>query len=241
MLLAASCDLGLLSLVPAHETTSHLTNTLAHICRAAALDVDPSGGHRSEAAVASAREQFGANALPPKRARSFYEFVLDALEDPIMALLVVAAVISIALALAFGEDPEVEWLEGLAILVAVLIVVLVTAVNDYLKEQKFVELEKVKDTRLVRVQRAGRSVTVPLPEIVVGDVLVRLFLFLFFFFFSSLLFLIYSIFFFVLYSLLSSLFFFSLSSILFSVSLLRIVDFNCLFVVFIFVGFVTFF
>jgi hypothetical protein len=48
-----------------------------------------------------------------------------------MRVLIVAAVISLAIGIAF--DPGEGWLEGAAILVAVCIVVIVGATNDFLK------------------------------------------------------------------------------------------------------------
>jgi hypothetical protein len=41
--------------------------------------------------------------------------------------------LSLILALTLSEHPEIEWMDGFAILVAVAIVVLVTGINDYKK------------------------------------------------------------------------------------------------------------
>jgi len=70
--------------------------------------------------------------------------------DKVLLLLSAAAVISLALGLyqTFGikkkpgEGPSVEWVEGVAIIVAVTIVVVVGAGNDYQKERQFVKLNK---------------------------------------------------------------------------------------------------
>lgn len=53
------------------------------------------------------------------------------------------AVISIALSLAIADhERSTAWIEGFAILMAVVIVVIVTAINDYTKEQQFRDLQK---------------------------------------------------------------------------------------------------
>lgn len=45
----------------------------------------------------------------------------------------------------------VKWVEGVAIIVAILIVVLVGSVNDYQKEKQFRKLNAKKDDRVVKV------------------------------------------------------------------------------------------
>jgi Ca2+ transporting ATPase len=51
-----------------------------------------------------------------------------------LKVLVVAAVISIVISMIFEENKKLAWVEGAAILVAVAVVSLVTAYNDYKKE-----------------------------------------------------------------------------------------------------------
>lgn len=47
--------------------------------------------------------------------------------------------------------PGVKWVEGVAIIVAVLIVVLVGSINDYQKERQFRKLNAKKEDRVVKV------------------------------------------------------------------------------------------
>lgn len=63
-------------------------------------------------------------------------------------LFLVCGIISIVLSMAFfdNEERKTGWVEGFAILMAVLIVVMVTAVNDYTKERQFRELQKKLDS-----------------------------------------------------------------------------------------------
>ncbi len=61
-------------------------------------------------------------------------------------------------------------MEGAAILAAVLLVVLVTALNDWTKERQFRGLQKKLDTdSRFSVLRNSEIVELPLAEIVVGD------------------------------------------------------------------------
>ncbi|CAL4080522.1 unnamed protein product, partial [Meganyctiphanes norvegica] len=69
-----------------------------------------------------------------------------------------------------GEEAP-EWIEGFAILVSVIVVVLVTAFNDYSKEAQFRGLqEKIESTNVFSVIRQKVNQQIPNNEIVVGDV-----------------------------------------------------------------------
>lgn len=46
----------------------------------------------------------------------------------------------------------VKWVEGVAIIVAILIVVMVGSVNDFQKEKQFRKLNAKKDDRIVKVK-----------------------------------------------------------------------------------------
>ncbi|CAN0268184.1 unnamed protein product, partial [Laminaria digitata] len=65
------------------------------------------------------------------------------------------------------------WIDGVAILIAVLIVALVTASNDYSKELQFRALEKTsEETNQTMVLRDGTTQMIHPEELVVGDVVV---------------------------------------------------------------------
>jgi hypothetical protein len=80
----------------------------------------------------------------------------DALQDVTLYALLASGFFSV-LAGKFlgGEAAQSGTLEGLAILGSVVVVVLVTAVNDYQKESQFQELNTVKDDVQVRKTRDG--------------------------------------------------------------------------------------
>lgn len=68
--------------------------------------------------------------------------------------------------------PSVEWVEGVAIIVAILIVVLVGSVNDYQKELQFRKLNAKKEDRKVKVIRDGSERLLTVYDVVVGDICV---------------------------------------------------------------------
>jgi len=64
--------------------------------------------------------------------------MLDALEDVMLWILLVAGVVSIVLdMITHADERSMAWIEGFAIILAVFIVVIVTAINDRNKEVKF--------------------------------------------------------------------------------------------------------
>ncbi|KAJ9212385.1 hypothetical protein DTO166G4_6016 [Paecilomyces variotii] len=126
-------------------------------------------------AFADRKRVFGDNRLPEKKAKSFLELAWIAYNDKVLILLTIAAVISLALGIyqsvtAKNGEPGVEWVEGVAIIVAILIVVIVGAVNDWQKERQFVKLNKKKEDRHVKVIRSGKTVEISVFDVLVGDV-----------------------------------------------------------------------
>uniref|UniRef100_A0A8C7LBB9 Calcium-transporting ATPase n=1 Tax=Oncorhynchus kisutch TaxID=8019 RepID=A0A8C7LBB9_ONCKI len=71
------------------------------------------------------------------------------------------------------DDGEAEagWIEGAAILLSVVCVVLVTAFNDWSKEKQFRGLQsRIEQEQKFAVVRGGQVIQIPVAEIVVGDV-----------------------------------------------------------------------
>ncbi|KAI0925597.1 hypothetical protein AcV5_008291 [Taiwanofungus camphoratus] len=100
-----------------------------------------------------------------------------ALKDKVLVLLSVAAVVSLALGFFqdFGTprppgEPPVDWVEGVAIIVAIVIVVMVGSINDWQKERQFQTLNDKKEERGVKVVRNGVEHVLDVREVVVGDV-----------------------------------------------------------------------
>jgi len=70
-----------------------------------------------------------------------------------------------------SHESEAGWIEGVAILVAVIVVVLVTAFNDWSKERQFRGLQnKIENEHKFSTIRDGQIVQIPVGEIVVGDI-----------------------------------------------------------------------
>lgn len=71
------------------------------------------------------------------------------------------------------EDDEAKygWIEGLAILISVIVVVIVTAFNDYSKERQFRGLQsRIEGEHKFSVIRQGEVKQISVADIVVGDI-----------------------------------------------------------------------
>ncbi|PWY81521.1 plasma membrane calcium-transporting ATPase [Aspergillus sclerotioniger CBS 115572] len=133
--------------------------------------------HHDTEQFADRRTVFGDNRLPIPKPPTILQLIWMAYNDHVLFLLTGAAIISLALGLyqTFGtkhisSNPPVEWVEGVAIIVAIIVIVLVGAGNDFQKQWQFQKLNKKKQDRDVRVIRSGRSQEVTIHDLVVGDI-----------------------------------------------------------------------
>ncbi|MCJ1452713.1 plasma membrane calcium [Mycoblastus sanguinarius] len=122
---------------------------------------------------------FNDNRLPAKKSLSIWRLFWNAFNDRVLIILTIAAVVSLALGVYEavgqtrqpGEGQSLDWVEGLAIEIAVVIVVLVTGLNDYRREKQFVALNAKKEDRQVKAVRSGKSVVISIFDVMVGDVI----------------------------------------------------------------------
>lgn len=74
-------------------------------------------------------------------------------------------------ALLEAEEEHHGWIEGLAILISVIVVVIVTAFNDYSKERQFRGLQnRIEGEHKFSVIRAGEVCQISVGDILVGDI-----------------------------------------------------------------------
>ena len=137
----------------------------------------PSTRRGAEESFSDRKRVYKDNRLPEKKAKSLLQLVWITFNDKILILLSIAALVSLAVGLyqTFGQhhdaaNPPVEWIEGVAIIVAILIVVVVGSLNDWQKERQFAKLNRKKTDRLVKVVRSGRTMEISIYDILVGDV-----------------------------------------------------------------------
>ncbi|CEG68451.1 Putative Calcium-translocating P-type ATPase, PMCA-type [Rhizopus microsporus] len=123
---------------------------------------------------------FGPNRLPELEPVSLLKIMWEAYQDKTKKK--TSAVISLTVGIyedltiveydALGNRvPGVKWVEGVAIVIAVSLVVIVSSVNDYQKEKQFRDLNAKKEDRQVTAIRSGEHVLLSVYDVQVGDVL----------------------------------------------------------------------
>ncbi|KAI9203842.1 PMCA-type calcium-translocating P-type ATPase [Polychytrium aggregatum] len=141
-----------------------------------ALKIDVSQGITSST-VDERKRVFGENTLPPVVSKSLGQLMLAALSEKIMIILSISAVVSLGVGLYEDFSPSntegmTHWIEGFAILVAVVIVVMAASINDYQKEKQFRKLNAQKDDKVVKAIRGGETKLISVYSILVGEILV---------------------------------------------------------------------
>ncbi|KAF1324644.1 Calcium-translocating p-type atpase, pmca-type, partial [Globisporangium splendens] len=116
------------------------------------------------------RERFGRNVFADAPMKGLIRLFLESLQDTTLIILIIAAIAS--LVTGYIEHPESGWSEGVAILTGVILVALVTSVNDYSREKQFRALSAKNDDVLVKVIRCGKPDQVQVGDINVGDVII---------------------------------------------------------------------
>ena len=117
-------------------------------------------------------EAFGHNKRKEAKRKTFCDLLVEAMKDKILIILSILGVISLFIGIFNTDHPEYEWLDGFAIIIAVVVVVMVTAINDYQKEKKFDELQKTAANRQnTNVFRSGKLLSMHPSELLVGDII----------------------------------------------------------------------
>lgn len=119
-----------------------------------------------DAQVEASHSQHGENVLTPPRRTSYWKLYLDKYRDPIIQILLVAALVSLLLAFI-----ERDFMETLGIILAV---VIATTVGFYFEcdaARRFNVLTAMNEDQRVKVRRNGRVTEVKRREVVVGDII----------------------------------------------------------------------
>lgn len=113
--------------------------------------------------------QFGTNALVEPQYKTLYEIFIASFEDFTLKILLAASVVSLIIGIA-THGIETGWIEAVAIMVAVLIVVGITTVNNYEQDQQFRKLFRSGEVKLIKAIRDGKYVDIDIQDLLVGDV-----------------------------------------------------------------------
>lgn len=121
----------------------------------------------TDSEVIQSRNLYGANIITPPPQTPWWKLLLEKFEDPIIKILIVAAIIAIAVGVTNGH-----YLEGVGIIVAILLATLMAFINEYKASKEFELLNNVSDELPVKVIRNGGVTQVPKRDVVVGDIVI---------------------------------------------------------------------
>ena len=102
----------------------------------------------------------------------FLDSLKEALNEKILFVIAIMAVLSIITGMIY--TPTTGWIEGVSILVALFVLVLISSLNDLSKDKTFVKLQSLAlDESLTTIRgKIGSMQSVNAWDLVVGDVIV---------------------------------------------------------------------
>ena len=127
----------------------------------------------SDAEVRASREKYGENVLTPPARTPMWKLFLEKFSDPIIRILLVALLLSIAVAVyhvATGEAGMSALFEPAGIALAILLATVVGFLFEMSAARKFDILNQVNDDQPVKVVRDGHILEIPKRDVVVGDI-----------------------------------------------------------------------
>lgn len=117
--------------------------------------------------VLKSRLEHGVNLLTPPKRPSLWKLYLEKFEDPVVRVLLVAAMFSLIISII-----ENEYAETIGIIAAILLATGIGFYFEYDASKKFDLLNAVNEETLVKVIRNGHVQEIPRKDVVVGDIIV---------------------------------------------------------------------
>ena len=111
------------------------------------------------------RQAYGTNAVTTQKTETFWDKLLANLRDPIIAILIIALVVTLFLAV-LGFAP---WYEGLGIAIAVVLATMLATFSEYSNENAFQRLLEEASKIRVKVFRDGILQEIPIDDLVTND------------------------------------------------------------------------
>lgn len=115
--------------------------------------------------VTANRQKYGSNVLTPPVKTPWWKLYFEKFEDPIIRILIIAAIISLAIGAVEGS-----YVESIGIIMAIFLATTLAFMNEFKAGKEFDALNQVRDDEPVKVLRDGAYTTVPKRDVVYGDV-----------------------------------------------------------------------
>ena len=115
--------------------------------------------------VEASRRENGANTLTRRKKRGFFRQFLSSFGDPIIKVLLAALAVNVIFLFR-----HFDWFESLGIAIAIFLATFVSTLSEYGSESAFAKLQEDAGKIQCRVRRSGMIVSLPIGDIVVGDI-----------------------------------------------------------------------
>ena len=129
------------------------------------MDVKQHYSGLTDAQVKESREKFGSNLLTPPQKTPLWELFFEKFQDPIIRILLIAALLSLCISFIHNE-----YAETIGIFCAIFLATGVAFWFEMDANKKFDILNQVNDDIMIKVIRNGNLQEVPKKDIVVGDI-----------------------------------------------------------------------
>ena len=139
------------------------TNNPEKTSRPDMIEYNPQG--LTPAQVEESRRTHGNNVITPPKDDSAWKLLLEKFRDPIIRILLLAAVLSLAIGCVHGD-----FTESIGIICAILLATCVGFGFEWDARRRFRRLNRVNDDIPVKVMRGGKIGEIPRRDVVVGDV-----------------------------------------------------------------------
>ena len=115
--------------------------------------------------VVESRKLYGSNKLSNKHKNSFFNLIIESLNDPIIKILLIALAIKIVF---LFQDSNIY--ETLGIAVAIFLASFISAISEYGSEKAFDKLAEENSKISVKVLRNSKKEVIEIDDVVVGDI-----------------------------------------------------------------------
>ena len=124
------------------------------------------------ARIVENRRKYGINSFTRKKADSLWKRIWDATCEPMLIMLILAALIALGVNIARAcTSGDSDFLECAGIFAAIFLSVIITVVMEGRSAKAFEALNRINEDTKVKVLREGEVRMIPQREVVVGDIL----------------------------------------------------------------------
>lgn len=126
----------------------------------------------SDQDVIESRNLYGENAFSQEKPISLFKRIIEALKEPMIFILIIAAIITIGVnVFKVFNGQHAEFVESVGIIIAISLSTTITIVMEGRSKKAFEALNKIKENIAIKTLRNGAITLVPQKELVVGDII----------------------------------------------------------------------